>query len=534
MRMALKNFKFIHMCTVILTGLLLTGSSTFVSAYQESRSGEQFLTVMGGPGLEGGNSILEMPDGGFIIAGSATSWGDGSYDIFLEKIDSAGNPVWAQSMGGVGFDVGNSIDITTDGGFVITGQTDSVGAGDYDIIIARYDAAGTFQWARTAGGTGSDQGTKIRGTPDGGCIVLGISESYSAAMQMILLKFDSMGNLTWSRTATDGTMLSGVGLTTTGDGGYVAYGNSHGFATGMLVKFNASGVMSWARSIAATVPSRGSVEETSDNGFIVCGSNWGAAGGMDLFLSRHDSTGASLWVRSAGGTADDYGWGGAVETMDGGFIASGSTPSFPVSDIEAWLLKFDSAGTFDWARTYNAGTYSEEFYQVTTTTNGGLAAVGWTTSIGPNWEVFFLRTDADGTIPACTNITTVNPVINAVSDTAPLVALTTGSPAVTVNTVSLPITIVDPIIQTVCYSAHTATPTMSPTMTPTQSPTATATSTPTMSPTATPTMSPTPTVPTSTPTSTPLPLPIPASGPLSLSLVILLLSLILCRPGKNR
>lgn len=108
---------------------------------------------------------------------------------------------WARSYGGVGRDGASSVQQTTDGGYIVAGSTDSFSAGSNDAWVFKLDASGIIVWQKTYGGAGNDNASWIQQTSDGGYIVAGYTSSYGAGgIDAWVLKLDSTGNVVWQRT----------------------------------------------------------------------------------------------------------------------------------------------------------------------------------------------------------------------------------------------------------------------------------------------------------------------------------------------
>lgn len=152
--------------------------------------------VFNGGGNDYFNSFQITSDGGFIMIGSTNSIGNGNLDFWLVKADQNGNKQWEKTFGGSYDDAGKSIQQTPDGGFIITGYTTSYGAGQKDVWIIKSDSSGNEEWNKTFGGTGNDEGNSIQVTLDGGYIICGTTDSYGSGDKDVwLIKTDANGSI---------------------------------------------------------------------------------------------------------------------------------------------------------------------------------------------------------------------------------------------------------------------------------------------------------------------------------------------------
>jgi hypothetical protein len=146
----------------------------------------------GGPKTDYGRSVEQTFDGGYIISGNTYSFSAGDADVGLLKTDSEGNLQWIKNFGGTKRDRGECVYQTSDGGFIITGYTDSYGAGFDDVWILKTDSNGFMEWSKTVGGPKHDRGYSIRQTKDGGYIIVGETLSYGAgSMDVYLIKLEA-------------------------------------------------------------------------------------------------------------------------------------------------------------------------------------------------------------------------------------------------------------------------------------------------------------------------------------------------------
>jgi len=349
-----------------------------------------------------GISVQQTLDGGYIVAGLTYSFGAGDADIWIIKTDTSGDTLWTRTFGGASDDRGYSIQQALDGGYIITGSTYSFGAGSADVYLIKTNASGDTLWTRTSGGRHFDIGCSVQQTTDGGYIVAGGTFSVEDSLwgDVYLIKTNSSGETIWTRTYGRGDIDWGTSVQQTSDGDYIIAGYTYSLVNNSfdvyLIKTNASGDTLWTRTYGGTNDDRGSsVQQTLDGGYIIAGFTCSfGAGSNDIYLVKTNASGDTLWTRTYGGTNDDYGL-YVQQTPDSGYILTGYTRSFGAGNCDVYLIKTNVQGDTVWTRTYG-GTSHDYSYSVQQTSDGGYIIAGITDSLGNGYDVLLIKTDADG------------------------------------------------------------------------------------------------------------------------------------------
>jgi hypothetical protein len=115
-----------------------------------------FEKTIGGGSDDEARSIIQSRDGGYVVAGYTRSFGAGGSDFYVVKLDSSGNVQWTKTIGGGSDDEARSIIQSSDGGYVVAGRTWSFGAGSEDIYVVKLDSSGNVVWTKTIGGSSGD------------------------------------------------------------------------------------------------------------------------------------------------------------------------------------------------------------------------------------------------------------------------------------------------------------------------------------------------------------------------------------------
>ncbi len=351
----------------------------------------------------------------------------GSDDVFIQKMDSAGNFLWAKSFGGNSRDLGNSISIDASGNLYTTGFFEGTvdfdpGAGTAnltpvglrDIYVQKLDTAGNFLWAKSFGGNFRDFGSSICIDASGNVYTLGyfsgtvdfdpgmgITNLTSIGQEDIFIqKMDSVGNFLWARSFGGNSADIGhsIGIDASGNVYNVGHfrgtadfdpgaGTTNHTSTGVqdiyVQKMDSTGNFLWVRTfggISADIANsisidasgnlyttglfQGTVDFNPDTAIV----NLTSAGSEDIFVQKMDSAGNFLWAKSFGGNSTDFGNSISLDTSGNSYTTgyfngtadfdpgSGTASLTSAGSQDIYVQKMDSAGNFLWAKSFGGNS----------------------------------------------------------------------------------------------------------------------------------------------------------------------------------
>ena len=266
----------------------------------------EWQNSIGGGSEEDMNAgVHQTKDGGFIIGGSSSSdrYGDkledcigsaiSTFDYWVVKLDPLGKIQWQNTIGGSGNETIKTILQTSDGGYLLAGDSDSEISGDKneerfgnnDYWIVKLDASGNIQWQKTIGGNGENKLGHVLEIENGGYMVGGSSNSHvsgnktvatNGQMDYWIVKLDASGNIQWQISVGGENTDNFHSLTLTSDGNYLLAGNTFSFDNDiMIVKIDPTGKVIWQKVIEGVIPNELSIVKkiinSENNSYVIGG-----------------------------------------------------------------------------------------------------------------------------------------------------------------------------------------------------------------------------------------------------------------------
>ncbi|MBN1296722.1 SBBP repeat-containing protein [bacterium] len=567
-RVFISAIALIFMCFFILNIWIPAAAIAGHEERFDSRDQADFLETVSITGDEMNLSVIQTSDDCYVVAGHTTTLGAGSTDCLLIKYDTNGNIAWARTLGGTSADRIERVIQNSDGDIIVTGSTASTGAGGEDILLAGFNINGNHLWTRTIGGTSHDNGYDIVQTSDGGYALTGQTSSFGAGgSDSIICKLSASMDITWTRVCGGSSSDSTTGIAEAPNGDYIIIGYTDSFGAGnldlLLVRYDASGNYVLSRTAGGSNNDKGkSIYVDDDDNALICG--WTSStgyGNYDSWITKYSSAGTITWSRLCGGSNNDYAY-SLTETADGNYFLCGFSLSFIASTQIAYLMKVDPSGNLLGCSLIGNNPGINQLFHLQKTAQDEFVSCGTTRTFGTGqFNPLIAKTNSSGLISGCAYTTSYTPSITFWFPTVTFPGLTVTAPSL--SSVSRSLTSISQTLTPymICYVPEpTHTPTSSPTQTPTETPTDTPTSSPTQTPTETPTHTPTvtpvptdtmtpspnptatptdtatqtPTSSTATPTETPVPPRVPASGhPFVIFLIIVLTGLLIHRPSRS-
>ena len=290
-----------------------------------------------------GVSVYETSDAGLIITGQTFS---DNLDIYLIRTDANGDTLWTKAIDNSFNEQGGSVIQTDDGGFLITGMGGTSDFGN-KLILFKTDENGNVLWNNYIGGEIGNSGNSLQQTSDGGFIITGYKATGNGSCDLYLVKTDAYGDTLWTKGFCEtGTNVScfGKDVKQTSDDGFIITGTVEydaGDCNIYLIRTNEFGETLWIKNLGYISDCGAeSIQQTTDDGFIISG--WRReieSTHPDIYILKTDSLGDSLWSKSFGGSLNDVAYDLVVDSS-GEFIVTGFANYSPSQgSCSSFLLK---------------------------------------------------------------------------------------------------------------------------------------------------------------------------------------------------
>lgn len=388
---------------IVIVFLLLFGNAVLRGQQYQGAS-------FGGVDNDAGLGICLSQDGGYAIVGTSRSWSSGNSDIVILKTREDGTFQWRQSFGDQKIDIGRWIEATSDGGFIIAGY--GVAPGDFSAprhFIAKLNAQGNTEWSRFYEARRAYCVKEVIGE---GYVFLAFKAINGNYGGFHLSKLDLNGNVLWVKNYETEAKQKDYGfeLEITPEGGFILVGISDGFHSPeghdyefpdtdiLVIKTDSDGDELWRKELGGVGHDFGHQVELAPNGgyFIAASTQSEGAGSFDMQLLKIDENGEILFSQTYGGSDFEYGSGISINDSNEIFLI-GTTNSFGDNDHpNIMLVKADLEGEPIWTMTIG-GDDSDYGFALRATGDGGCVAVGSTKSYGNGGsDIYLFRLDGDG------------------------------------------------------------------------------------------------------------------------------------------
>lgn len=340
---------------------------------------------------ESGFQIVNANDGNYLYVGVTNSFGNGSSDVLLVKMNPEGAIIWEKSYGGPDFDRGYGIVALPNDAFILVGTTNNFGAIDQDFYLVKVDGNGNLIWQKTIG-TPFRESMSTNNRPiltsDNGVIIFGMSTGTGGiANDYYVVKIDWNGNVIWTFSYDSGGFDGASSIVETADNGYLVGGTTSGGGQNeTYIKIDSSGARQWVRQFQGGTPVQAIT--AFDGTILISGRSFTS----DVFLRKMDQNGNSLWYKTYGGPLGEWNY-QVLEMPDKGLLLANETVSFGAGGSDAYLVRTDAEGNELWSTTYG-GMSNDWLHYFVLKSDKELIGVGRTTSFGHTngrIDVYILR-----------------------------------------------------------------------------------------------------------------------------------------------
>ncbi len=342
-------------------------------------------------GLDELTSVIQTKDEGFLMVGSHTV-----QTPYIIKTDPDGDILWEQSYGQAN-PMGQLRDIVevADGNYVAVGWEAS---GNRDVFVVKINDAGEQIWANTYGGSTDNEAFSVTATADGGIAVVGFTEDQFLEKQVYLLKIDTDGVLEWEESYGNNYDDSGNGVIEDTNGDLVIAGYTElnvNVSVALLLKVDATGTLQFFNQIAGNVAT--DLVQTA-NGYALSG--YGTiASDLNARLTTTDVDGNQVTTDFFGEPNFVTEFRSIAQTRDGNLILSGIS-EISATDIEGYVVKTNAIGDEVWEKTFGRSNTPDFFNAVAITFRDEIIMVGshFDSPLSFDSDFYIVKANTEGNI----------------------------------------------------------------------------------------------------------------------------------------
>ena len=310
--------------------------------------------------------------------------------------------LWNRTYGGFDADRLYDLVLCDDGGYALTGVTQSFNSTDRDTWVVRTDNEGEVLWTRNIGYAGiTDEGHSVHQCVNGDFVISGVYSTVGGTNGFVIRMNDD-GDVLWTyEIGLSSTFESFVDAIESSSGSIIAVGTTDAWGAGlddvMVVSLSLIGEPVWIRTYGGVVDDLGkAVIESQDGGYAVLADTYSySIGASDFWLLRLDRDGNLLWSQVYGGGSEERGY-DLIEYTAGGFVMAGLTRSFGDPAGDYYVVRVDADGGLDWDE-YYVGSGEDFATGIIQSSQGGFAIIGIVDYIGLNPQARITRIQPDST-----------------------------------------------------------------------------------------------------------------------------------------
>ncbi|AHF80611.1 NHL repeat-containing protein [Thermococcus paralvinellae] len=328
----------------------------------DSEGNIKWQKTYGGKGDDSAYAVAVASNGDIIVAGSTSSFGAGDYDLWVLRLDKNGNIRWEMTYGGEYGEGALGVALALNGDIIVAGYTGGFGAGDYDVWMLRLDSAGNVKWQKTYGGEDEDVALDVAIVKSSDIVVGGYTYSFGAGKEDAwVLYLDGNGNVKWQKTYGREGEDEIWAISATENGDIVAAGYTTSFGAGnedvWVLRIDDRGEIIWEKTYGGEYGDIGMGIEEINRKIVVTGITQNfdvqTVGALVLYL---DEMGNMLWGKVCEG-GEMRVW--EVSATDSSVVTAGYIKT-PEGNEDLWVLKLSPEGASQCAMCWKVKAESED------------------------------------------------------------------------------------------------------------------------------------------------------------------------------